>query len=87
MSTTTANDAVTALVSRWLDDGDPEALTQACVLARSSPIDVDALLAWVNDHGADPNATELALRRLRFAIGLPVVPGPVCRPAPNRNLP
>ncbi|GAC1627485.1 MAG: hypothetical protein NVS9B10_16520 [Nevskia sp.] len=82
----TANEDVTRLVARWLDDGDRSALAQACALAKATPVDVDTLLAWVRDHGAEPNAAELALRRLRFALGLPVVPGPVCRPAPSRYL-
>ena len=38
-----------------------------------------ALLSFVADYGAQREATQLALRRLRFAIGLPVVAGPVCR--------
>lgn len=70
-----------ALVA-WLDDDDASALDAACRLAQALPVDVGALLAWVADYGAAPQPTELALRRLRFALGLPVVPGPVCRRSP-----
>lgn len=63
----------------WLDDGDAAALDAACAFARREPVDVDALLRHVADYGAPREATDLALRRLRHAIGLPVVAGPVCR--------
>lgn len=71
--------ALHALLETWLDDGDSAALDAACVIARRDPIDVDALLRFVADYRAPREATQLALRRLRFAIGLPVVAGPVCR--------
>lgn len=68
-----------ALLLAWLDDGDAEALSGACTIARRDAIDVDATLSFVRDRGDDPERIALALRRLRFAIGLPVVAGPVCR--------
>lgn len=71
--------ALHAHLEAWLDDGDAAALDAACAIARRDPVDVDALLNFVSDHGAPRDATDLALRRLRFAIGLPVVAGPVCR--------
>ncbi len=71
--------ALHALLEAWLDDGDAAALDAACMIARRDPIDVDALLSFVADYGAPRETTQLALRRLRFAIGLPVVAGPVCR--------
>lgn len=66
-------------LAAWLDDGDAAALDRACAIARAEPIEVDALLRFVADYGAPRETTQLALRRLRFAIGLPVVAGPVCR--------
>lgn len=71
--------ALHAHLEAWLDDGDRAALDAACAIARSEPVDVDALLRFVSDYGASPEATQRALRRLRFAIGLPVIAGPVCR--------
>lgn len=68
-----------ARLQAWLDDGDAVALADACEIARREPIDVDATLAFVRDHGDEPERITHALRRLRFAIGLPVVAGPVCR--------
>lgn len=66
-------------LGRWFDDDDAAALEQACQRARMTAIDIDALLCWTRDYGGTAQATGLALRRLRFAIGLPVVAGPVCR--------
>ncbi|WP_293367360.1 hypothetical protein [Nevskia sp.] len=66
-------------LAAWLDDGDAAGLDAACAMAKREPVDVDALLSFVADYGASRDATDLALRRLRFAIGLPVVAGPVCR--------
>jgi hypothetical protein len=63
----------------WLEDRDATALDRACIWAKAHPFDVGALLQWVSDYGADEETTSLALRRLRFAIGLPVIAGPVCR--------
>lgn len=68
-----------AHLAAWLDDGDAGRLDAACAIAAREAVDVDALLSFVEDYGAERPATERALRRLRFAIGLPVVPGPVCR--------
>ena len=66
-------------LSRWFEDDDAAALEQACQRARTTAIDIDALLNWTRDYGGTAAATSLALRRLRFAIGLPVIAGPVCR--------
>ena len=55
------------------------ALEKAGRLAREQPVDIDWLLNWARDYGGSAQATSLALRRLRFALGLPVVAGPVCR--------
>lgn len=77
-----ANAALEAILPRWLDDGEASALAEACALAKAQPVDVDALLRWVAGYGATAQATDLAIRRLRFALGLPVIPGPVCRVAP-----
>lgn len=81
----TATETVCKVLEPWLEDGRAEALTEACRLAQALPVDVDALLVWVRDHGASAERSELATRRLRFAMGLPVIPGPVCRPAPMRR--
>ena len=66
-------------LTAWLDDRDAVRLDAACAIAKREPVDVDALLSFVADYGAARDATDLALRRLRFAIGLPVIAGPVCR--------
>lgn len=68
-----------AHLAAWLDERDAAGLDAACAIAKREAVDVDALLSFVADYGAERETTQLALRRLRFAIGLPVVPGPVCR--------
>jgi hypothetical protein len=70
---------IAAPLAAWLEERDNAALDQACAWAKAHPLDVGALLRWVNDYGADEETTSLALRRLRFAIGLPVIAGPACR--------
>lgn len=73
-----------AALTRWLDDGERPALETAHALAMTAKgLDVGALLQWIADHGDDPGRTDLALRRIRHAVGLPVVAGPVCRPRPG----
>ncbi|WP_295684489.1 hypothetical protein [uncultured Nevskia sp.] len=66
-------------LAAWFDDNDAAALEKAGRLAREQPVDIDWLLNWARDYGGSAQATSLALRRLRFALGLPVVAGPVCR--------
>ncbi len=68
-----------AALARWFDDEDAAALDHAGTLARQRPVDIDTLLNWTRDYGGGPRATSLALRRLRYALGLPVIAGPVCR--------
>lgn len=72
-----------AALVRWFDDEDATALDRAGTLARQQPIDIDALLNWTRDYGGNAPATSRALRRLRYALGLPVVAGPVCRRPPG----
>lgn len=74
-----ASEAIHEALTAWFDDEDTAALNRACVLAGQAALDVDQLLSWTRDYGGSAQATSLALRRLRFAIGLPVVAGPVCR--------
>lgn len=75
----TASQDIHAALAAWFDDEDAAALSRACALAGQTALDVDRLLSWTRDYGGSQQATSLALRRLRFAIGLPVVAGPVCR--------
>lgn len=70
---------LTRALAAWFDDENAAALEQAGRLAREQPVDIDWLLTWTRDYGGSAQATRLALRRLRFALGLPVVAGPVCR--------
>lgn len=81
------NESLRRELSRYLDEGDWEALERGCDAVRAHPLDVDALLSWVQGFGAAPALESLALRRLRFALGLPVVAGPVCRPRAGNSEP
>lgn len=78
-----ANAAVLALLRGWLDEDDPSGLDRACALAAAEPVDVGALLGWVQAFRGDPERRRQALRALRAALRLPAVPGPACRPAPH----
>lgn len=78
-----ADAAVIALLRAWLDEDDPSGLDRACALAAAEPVDVGALLDWVQAFRGDPQRRRQALRALRAALRLPAVPGPVCRPAPR----
>lgn len=75
--------AITELIERWFDDGERAALDEAGRLAAAGSIDIEALLLWVDTvRGPTPQARDIARRALRFALGLRVVPGAVCRPTP-----
>lgn len=69
----------TALVG-FLDEDRDEDLALACRLAAEMPLDIAALLDWVQRYRCAPENRTRALRALRSALGLPAIPGPVCRP-------
>ena len=75
-----AFDIITAALARFFDTVDRAALDEACRVASSEAFDIDRLLAWLEAAPADDAPKDLAVRRLRAAIGLPPLPGPVCRP-------
>ncbi|MGQ0700847.1 MAG: hypothetical protein ACT4PZ_21720 [Panacagrimonas sp.] len=80
---TEAFNHIVDLVDIFLDEEDRGALDQACHLAATTtPLDLDALLHRVQEARADKTLKAEALRRLRAALNLPAMPGPVCRPTP-----
>ena len=65
-------------------EGDAAALDAACVAASDRATDIAELLRWLQEDAvAEPVALDLATRRLRRAMGLPMMPGAPCRPAPK----
>ena len=75
-----ALDAITAALDRFFETTDRAALEDACRLAASTVFDIDRLLAWLEAAPADDASKDLAVRRVRAAIGLPPLPGAACRP-------
>ena len=75
--------AITEQLERWFDEGERAALDEAGRLAAEGPVDIEALLRWIDTvRGPSAEARDLARRALRFALGLRVVPGAVCRATP-----
>lgn len=75
-----ALDIITAALDRFFDTADRAALDKACRVAASEVFDIDRLLAWLETAPADDAPKDLAVRRIRAAIGLPPLPGAACRP-------
>lgn len=76
-------DSLQTHIARYFDDEDLGALDEVCRLASTTGgIDIAALLDFVNACDAERSAKARMLRRLRAALGLPAMPGPVCRPTP-----
>jgi hypothetical protein len=71
--------AVTDALVQYLDWNDATALDQACILASTQPLQIDALLNWVAAYRCDPVLRALATRSLRAALGLSGPPGAICR--------
>lgn len=72
------------LLSLYLDeeeDGEG-ALRRAGEWAGRHPVDIAALLEWVQRYPASRERRQRAQVVLRAALGLRLVPGPVCRPTP-----
>lgn len=76
----TALDQITSELEAFFEGEDRAALERACVLARNHPLDIAALLDWLQNYRADRDAKSMATRLLRAALNLPVIAGPVCRP-------
>jgi len=65
---------------RFLDDDQRSGLESACTLAKTEAVDIGELLDWVQRYRCAPDNRAQALRALRAALQMPVIPGPVCRP-------
>lgn len=75
---------IKVLLDDYFDRGDVAALNQACIAAKNSATDIAELLRWLQaDAIAEPEALDLATRKLRHAMGLQMMPGAVCRPTPK----
>lgn len=75
---------VQAHLRDWFEHEDAAALDAACALAQAQPVDVAALLRWIDAQSDAEAATrDLAQRRVRRALGLPMMPGAPCRPFPR----
>lgn len=76
--------AIKTLLDDYFENDRSAALDQACVAAKSSATDIAELLRWLSfDAVAEPAALDLATRKLRHAMSLPMMPGAVCRPTPK----
>ncbi len=75
-------ESIQAALIRYLDFDEREGLEAACALAAHEPVDIAALLDWVQHYRCAPENRTQALRSLRAALGLKTIPGPVCRPTP-----
>ena len=76
-------DALLISLARYLDEEDgPAALQDACAQVAAEPVDIAALLDWLQRYRCEPLRKTLATRALRAALRLPAIPGPVCRVDP-----
>ncbi len=73
------------LLSLYLDeeDGGEAALRRAGEWAGQHSLDIADLLDWVQRYPASRERRQRAQVVLRAALGLRLVPGPVCRPLPK----
>jgi len=75
-----ALDIITAALDEFFETADRAALDEACRAAQREVFDIDRLLAWLETAAVDEAPKDLAVRRIRAAIGLPPLPGAACRP-------
>lgn len=74
---------INVLIEKFLIEEDREALHEACRMAATgASLDIASLLDFTQTYPAERAARAEALRRLRAALQLPPMPGPVCRPTP-----
>lgn len=79
------------LVAAFLDemeafvlDGELAALQRALTLLERQHPDIAELLDALEKLKGDPDRRARAIVAVRAKLGLPLVPGPVCRPRPLR---
>jgi hypothetical protein len=70
------------LLDAWFDDDDVQALAAAADLCRKNPVDIDSILTYIRERAGTRDRTATALREIRKALGLPVIPGAPCRKTP-----
>jgi hypothetical protein len=70
------------LLDVWFDDDDAQALVAATELCRKNPVDIDSILTYIRERAGARNRAATALREIRKALGLPVIPGAPCRKTP-----
>lgn len=76
------SDALIDHLDRWFDEGERAALDAACALAAAEAPPLPELLAHIEHARAPVESRRLAASALRWALGLPVVPGAPCRKGP-----
>ena len=75
---------IKTLLEAHFDEGNRAAFERACALASHTSVDMAELLRWLQEDAiADEEVLTLATRQLRRAMGLQMIPGAVCRPAPK----
>ncbi|HEY1076085.1 MAG TPA: hypothetical protein VGE51_05300 [Fontimonas sp.] len=65
-------------------DGDPVSLQRALDMLDGQRLDLAALLDALEQLKGDPDRRARAIVAVRARLGLPLIPGPVCRPRPLR---
>jgi hypothetical protein len=75
---------IKTLLETHFDEDNADALDQACQLATHKSVDMVELLRWLQEDAiAEEEPLTIATRKLRRAMGLQMIPGAVCRPAPK----
>lgn len=76
--------ALVVLIEPYLyEDAGEEVLRAAAEWAKAHPVDLAVLFDWLHRYPATRERRARAEVVLRAAVGLPLVPGPVCRPSPQ----
>lgn len=65
-------------------DGEPAALQRALAMLEQQHPDIAELLDALEKMKGDPERRARAIVAVRAKLGLPLIPGPVCRPRPLR---
>jgi hypothetical protein len=78
----TAQEQITSLLEAFIEEGDNKALDEALRLVGETQFNITGLLQHLENFRGDLPRKRRAISLVRKQLGLPMIPGPVCRRSP-----
>ena len=77
-----AEEKIISLLEDFIEEEDNAALEEALRLVKKSAIDITSLLNHIENFKGDIPRKRRAITAVRKQLGLPIIPGSICRSGP-----